>query len=196
MTAPAAAGDARTPSIRPLVPGDLAAYRGVRLRGLAEHPDAFSSSYEEEATPEGDARMARRLAPSPQAPHDGMLGAFCGGELVGTIGLTVDMRAKLRHRGLVVGMYVVRERARQGIGAALLAAQVDRARTIPGLASLALTVTDGNDAARRLYERAGFAVAGRDPDAVRVDGVAYDKLVMIRRLAADLPAIHDPRSTR
>lgn len=169
-------------AIRPLVPADFAAYRAVRLRGLAEHPEAFSSSFEEEATPEGDARIARRLEPSPLAPHDGMLGAFDGATLVGTIGMTVDMRAKLRHRGLVVGMYVVPERNREGIGRALLDALVVRARAIPGLTGLLLTVTDGNGGARRLYERAGFALAGREPEAVRVAGVAYDKLIMFRRL--------------
>jgi RimJ/RimL family protein N-acetyltransferase len=169
-------------AIRPLVATDFAAYRAVRLRGLAEHPEAFSSSFEEEATPEGDARIARRLEPSAQAPHDGMLGAFDGAALVGTIGMTVDMRAKLRHRGLVVGMYVVPERAGEGIGRALLDALVERARAIPGLTGLSLTVTDGNAAAVRLYERAGFAVAGREPEAVRVAGVAHDKLIMFRRL--------------
>lgn len=169
-------------AIRPLVPDDFAAYRAVRLRGLAEHPEAFSSSYEEEATPAGDARIARRLAPSPEAPHDGMLGAFDGAALVGTIGLTVDMRAKLRHQGLVVGMYVVPERAGQGTGGALLAAQVERARRVPGLESLLLTVTAGNEGAQRLYERAGFAVVGREPRSVRVNGIYYDKLLMYRAL--------------
>lgn len=169
-------------AIRPLSMGDFAQYRAVRLRALAEHPEAFTSSAEEEATPEGDARIARRLAPSPAAPHDGVLGAFDGETLVGTVGLVVDMRAKTRHRGHVVGMYVVPERARRGVGRALVDAQVERARAIPGLDSLALTVTAGNDGARRLYEGAGFAVVGRDPGAVRVGGIAHDKLFMHRRL--------------
>jgi len=92
------------------------------------------------------------------------------------------MRTKVRHRGHVVGMYVVPERARRGIGRALLDAQIDRARAIPGLAGLTLTVTAGNDGARTLYERAGFVVVGRDPDAVRVGVASYDKLLMYRRL--------------
>ncbi|HEX4883841.1 MAG TPA: GNAT family N-acetyltransferase [Casimicrobiaceae bacterium] len=168
-------------TIRPLVPADFAAYRAVRLRALAEHPDAFTSSADEEASAEGDARMARRLSPPPSAPHDGMLGALDDGALVGTIGMTVDMRAKCRHRGLVVGMYVVPERAREGIGRALLDAQIARARAVR-LAGLTLTVTAGNARALRLYERAGFAVVGRDPDAMRVGDVSYDKLHLHMRL--------------
>jgi RimJ/RimL family protein N-acetyltransferase len=169
-------------TIRPLGPHDFAAYRRVRLRALAEHPEAFTSSADEEATTEGDARMARRLSPSPQAPHDAMLGAFADGALVGTIGMTVDMRAKTRHRGLVVGMYVVPERAGRGLGRALIEAQIARARATPGLDSLVLTVTAGNAHAQRLYEHAGFEVVGREPEAVRVAGVGHDKLMMFRRL--------------
>lgn len=169
-------------AIRLLGSADFAQYRALRLRALAEHPEAFTSSAEEEATPEGDARIARRLDPAPGAPHDAVLGAFDGGTLVGAVGLVVDMRAKVRHRGHVVGMYVVPERAGQGVGRALLDAQVERARAIGGLDSLVLTVTAGNDGAQRLYERTGFAVVGRDPGAVRVAGVAHDKLLMHRRL--------------
>ena len=169
-------------AIRQLGPADFAQYRAVRLRALAEHPEAFTSSAEEEATAEGDARIARRLEAPASAPHDGVLGAFDGATLVGTVGLTVDMRAKTRHRGHVVGMYVVPECARRGIGRTLIDAQIERARALHGLDSLVLTVSAGNDGARRLYERAGFVVVGRDPGAVRVAGVAHDKLLMHRRL--------------
>jgi ribosomal protein S18 acetylase RimI-like enzyme len=169
-------------AIRPLVGGDFARYRALRLRGLAEHPEAFTSSVGEEATAEGDARIAARLEPSAHAPHDAMLGAFEGDVLVGAVGLAVDMREKACHRAHVLGMYVVPERARCGVGRALLDAAIERARATPGLAGLTLTVTAGNDGALRLYERAGFAVVGRDPDAIRVGGASHDKLLMYRRL--------------
>lgn len=168
-------------AIRALQPADHTVYRAVRLRGLAEHPEAFSSSHEEETSAEGEARMARRLAPTPSAPHDFMLGAFADGALVGTIGLMVDMRLKTRHSGLVIGMYVVPERSREGVGRALLDALIERARTIP-LTNLHLTVTKGNAAACRLYERAGFAITGSQPEAILVAGRLHDKLLMFRRL--------------
>lgn len=174
--------DAPAIAIRPLGGGDFASYRALRLRGLAEHPEAFTSSAEEEATAEGDARIAARLGQAAHAPHDAVLGAFDGDALVGAVGLAVDTREKARHRAHVLGMYVVPERTRCGIGRALLDAAIGRARATPGLAGLTLTVTAGNDRALRLYERAGFAVVGRDPDAVRVAGVAHDKLLMYRRL--------------
>jgi ribosomal protein S18 acetylase RimI-like enzyme len=169
-------------AIRPLGRADLACYRALRLRGLAEHPEAFTSSADEEATPEGDARIAARLGQAAHAPHDAVLGAFDGDALVGAVGLAVDMREKASHRAHLLGMYVVPERTRCGIGRALLDAAIARARATPGLAGLTLTVTAGNDGALRLYERAGFAVVGRDPDALRVGGASHDKLLMYRRL--------------
>ena len=52
-----------------------------------------------------------------------MLGAFDGGALAGLCGMDVDMRAKVRHKGHVFGMYVPSERAGRGIGGALVDAR-------------------------------------------------------------------------
>src|SRR5512137_1345279 len=93
----------RAVKIRRLGPDDLAAYRALRLRGLAEHPEAFTSSVEEEAA-KPPAALASRLAPKAVSPRDVVLGAFVGGALVGIVGLEVDPRRKVRHKGHVFGM--------------------------------------------------------------------------------------------
>lgn len=169
-------------AIRPLTTDDLKVYRALRQRGLAEHPEAFTSSAEEEARA-GDAKLAKRLAPAPDAPHDVMIGAFADVALVGTIGLAVDGRVKVRHRGQLFGMYVPAEHTGRGIGRALVCAMIDRAKAIAQLDSLVLRVTATNERARRLYEHAGFTVFGREPAAIRIANVPYDKLLMIRWLA-------------
>jgi ribosomal protein S18 acetylase RimI-like enzyme len=168
--------------IRPLRQDDAQAYIALRLRGLAEHAEAFTSSAEEEARKPPSA-FATRLAGTPERPHDVVLGAFVGDALVGIVGMDVDPRAKVRHRAHVFGMYVPEEHAGRGIGRALLGALVARA-TGAGLSQLVLTVTATNDAARTLYERAGFVAFGREPEAVVVNGVRHDKLHMIRFLGA------------
>jgi ribosomal protein S18 acetylase RimI-like enzyme len=48
----------------------------------------------------------------------------------------------------------------RGVGSALLTGLVERGRA-SGWRGLSLSVEDGNDAARRLYERHGFRVVGR-----------------------------------
>lgn len=162
--------------IRPLAPADAAAYRALRLRGLREHPEAFTSSHEEDVQQPlqvAEARLASARVT--------FWGAFRGGELYGIVGLDREPRAKNRHKATVVGMYVAPEASGQCFGAKLLDALIAQARA-EGLESLLLTVTEGNDTAQRLYERAGFRSFGTEPRAIRVDGRYYGKNHMILQL--------------
>jgi len=161
------------------VPADAAAYRALRLRGLAEHPDAFTSSAEDEAKRPLSATEARIAADS----ADVVFGAFVGGELAGVVGLAREPRAKNRHKATVFGMYVAPEFGRRGLGRALIRHLVAAAQGESGLEQLELTVTQTNDAARGLYESEGFRSFGIEPRAIRVDGRYYDKNHMVRFLA-------------
>lgn len=164
--------------IRLLTAADAPAYRALRLRGLREHPQAFTSSYDEDLQhPEQIA--AARLASATHA----FWGAFVGAKLVGIVGLERERRAKNRHKATVVGMFVAGEAAGRGVGRGLLAALLVQARG-EGLESLVLTVTEGNDKARRLYEAAGFRSFGIEPRAIQVDGRAYAKNHMVLDLTA------------
>ncbi|MFS0705473.1 N-acetyltransferase family protein [Cellulomonas sp. 179-A 9B4 NHS] len=60
-----------------------------------------------------------------------------------------------------LGMAVVAGRRGAGVGSALLAGFLDRARAL-GWTAVSLSVEDGNTAARALYERHGFVVVGRN----------------------------------
>jgi ribosomal protein S18 acetylase RimI-like enzyme len=153
--------------VRPLTPADATLYRALRLRALREHPDAFTSSWEEDRDQPLEAAAARL------AKH-AFWGAYQASELYGIVGLERESRAKNRHKATVVGMYVAPEAAGQGVGRALMEALLAHARDA-GIQSLVLTVTDGNPAATRLYERAGFRSFGVEPDAIRVEGRSYAK---------------------
>jgi ribosomal protein S18 acetylase RimI-like enzyme len=155
--------------IRRLQAADAPAYRALRLRALREHPEAFTSSHEEDAA-QPPAVAEKRLA----SPEFAAWGAFQGRELYGIVGLEREGRAKNRHKATVVGMYVAPEVAGQGVGRALLEALVAHARSC-GIESLVLTVTDGNAGAERLYAGAGFRSFGIEPDAIRVAGRSWAK---------------------
>ena len=155
--------------VRRLEAADVPAYRALRLRALREHPEAFTSSYEEDAVLP-PAFTAQRLA----APDFAAWGAFEGLELYGMVGLERERRAKNRHKAAVVGMYVAPEAARQGVARGLLEALVAHARAI-GIESLVLTVTEGNAEAQQLYVASGFRSIGVEPDAIRVAGRSYGK---------------------
>jgi ribosomal protein S18 acetylase RimI-like enzyme len=165
--------------IRRLGPADATLYRSLRLRALREHPDAFTSSYEEDSAQPLEASAARLGAHA-------FWGAYDGAELRGFVGLERERRAKNRHKASVVGMYVAPEAAAQGVGRALLEALVAHARK-EGLQHLVLTVTEGNEHAQRLYEGAGFRSFGVEPDAIRVDGRAYAKNHMHLELGPAAP---------
>jgi ribosomal protein S18 acetylase RimI-like enzyme len=155
--------------VRRLVAADAGAYRALRLRALREHPEAFTSSYEEDAA-QPAAMAAQRLA----SPDFAAWGAFEADALYGIVGLERERRAKNRHKASVVGMYVAPELARNGVARALVDALLAHARA-SGIQSLVLTVTEGNASARSLYEQAGFRSIGVEPDAIRVNGRSYAK---------------------
>ena len=162
-------------SLRPLTTEDAAAYRALRLRALAEFPDAFTSSAAEEANSPED-WVARRLR---EREGHMMLGAFVGDELAGTAGLERRPRAKENHKALLYGMFVAPEHGGRHIGREMVDEVLRIARTWPGLEQITLTVTRTNDRARRLYAEAGFITFGVEHRAIKVDGTYYDKEHMV-----------------
>jgi ribosomal protein S18 acetylase RimI-like enzyme len=165
-------------SIRRLQSDDAPAYRALRLRALRDHPEAFTSSYEEDEREPPESARSRLASPGTQ-----FWGAFQDGALCGMVGLVREARAKNRHKATVVAMYVAPECAGRGLGRALLEALVDQARA-DGIESLLLTVTEGNDPARRLYEAAGFRSFGIEPRAIKVAGRLYAKNHMVLDLTS------------
>ena len=160
-------------TIRPLTAADAEQYRTFRLRGLREHSDAFRSSFEDESR--RDIATTRERLTAGQ-----FLGAFDKDRpLIGAIGLLLEAGLKTRHIGQVIGMYVIREHAGQGVGASLLQALIDQARSTTGLEQLLLTVTLSNAHAKRLYESVGFEVFGVEPRAIKVGAQYFDKAHMI-----------------
>ena len=178
--------------IRRLELPDAPAYRALRLRGLREHPAAFTSSFEEDNL-QPLAQTEKRLAASASTV---LLGAFegeatspgpLGGVLVGVVGFAREERLKNRHKAVLIGLYVAPEATGQGVGRALIAAVVQAARDA-GLGLLVLTVTVGHTAARALYAAAGFQSIGIEPDAIRCGGESHAK----EHMALQLPAASAP----
>ena len=160
--------------LRALTSDDAVAFWQLRLTGFRDDPEAFGSTAEDHATrPLTD--VERELG---SGEDHYVIGAFDGASLVGIIGFDRERRAKRRHRAVVWGMYVDRSARGRGVGRALLDELLARARRVAGLEQLLLTVMAANGSARRLYERAGFAVYGHAPRAMLMDGAAYDEDLM------------------
>lgn len=156
-------------------------YRALVLEAYKQHPEAFTSSVAERgAMPLSwwESRLSGEL--------DLLLGAFEDSGLVGIVGLAFESRETARHKATLFGLYVCGNHRRHGLGARLLQAALDEARTHVGLKLIQLTVTAGNHQALGLYERCGFVQFGLEPLAVRVGIEYFDKIHMWREVIADL----------
>lgn len=162
--------------IERLAPRHARTYRELMLEAYAQHPAAFTSSAEERAALTL-AWWEERLSDAPDA-REAVFGAFDGAALVGAAGLLFEPRAKGRHKATLFGMMVRPSHRRVGVGAGLLGAALAHARSRRELLQLQLTVTDGNDGARALYQRFGFVAYGVEPYAVAVDAGYVAKIHM------------------
>ncbi|NOV25267.1 N-acetyltransferase [Cupriavidus necator] len=173
--------------IRLLTPADAAAFHALRLQGLAEAPEAFAASLEEEQELAPEA-VAQRLAPSADKAMFGAFAPGAGGDapggLVGMVGVMREPRRKHWHKASIFGMYVAPGWREHKLGRALMRRALQQAAAMPGVRQVTLCVNAGSAGAVRLYESLGFERFGLEPDALYVAPHFHDKLDMVLRLPA------------
>ena len=163
-----------TVEVRACVPDEWETYRDLRLRALAEDPHAFGSTHAREL--EFTEEVWRERAA-------GMAVAECDGRPAGIVGAWQfePMATEL------VGMWVASECRGRGVGEALVAWVIDRARE-QGSARVGLWFAAGNDAARRLYERCRFVeVADATPVENRYARSDHRMVLPLRDHVAEPP---------
>lgn len=142
--------------IRRLRPDEGAAYRAIRLRALADAPDAFCSTLAEEEARPPDSWSAR-LDNAARSGIDCPLVAERDGDMLGMVWAKVD--AADADTVNLFQMWVAPECRGQGVAHALLMGAVDWARA-RGARTVGLGVNCANAAAVALYRRAGFGILG------------------------------------
>lgn len=144
-------------------------YRRLRLRALADAPDAFGSTYEAAAA------RPEQVWKSRLAELDGHLDAALLAEVDGApAGLAWGrIEPDAQHTATVYQMWVAPEHRRSGAGRRLLDTVVAWAAG-RGVTSVCLDVTIGNEPAERLYEAAGFRVCG-PPAPLRPDSPLMER---------------------
>jgi ribosomal protein S18 acetylase RimI-like enzyme len=139
--------------VRPFAAHEWRLLRELRLRALAEAPDAFARTLAEEEG-RADETWGRLLAESIASPAACSLVAERGGEPVGlAYGRLADEAPEVAH---LYSMWVAPTARRAGVGRALVEAVAAWARGCDAR-RLVLGVTEGNTAAVRLYEATGFS---------------------------------------
>jgi ribosomal protein S18 acetylase RimI-like enzyme len=139
--------------IRRIAAGDWPEGREVRLRALADAPTAFGTTHAE-ALERPDEWWQKWARDGARSEGQALYLAWDGEHAVGIAGAFRD--DAIWH---VFSMWVDPAHRGNGTGRALLDAVVGFARD-HGAAEVVLSVTDGNDAARALYERYGFVDTG------------------------------------
>ncbi len=150
--------------IRLLNENDAVKYKEKRIEALQNHPEAFSSSVEEEMEYSIEVHASRLRAVNAYT-----FGAFEEDKLVGVVTLVTEIKRKLKHRSDIFAMYVTPQVRRYGVGKQLMNAAIEKAKEIGGVEQVYLTVSSNNTAAKNLYESIGFKLIGNDPRSMKID---------------------------
>ncbi len=159
--------------IRKLREEDAAIYRTIRLEALKENPEAYSSSYEENAN-----RPLADFSSQLKNPLCTTFGLYEGEDLVGIATLCQENRIKTQHKGDIYGVYMADRAKGKGYGRKLMEACIDQAKAM-GLKQVHLGVSKGNTPAKNLYESLGFSTYGTEPRAISWKGHFVDMVYMV-----------------
>jgi RimJ/RimL family protein N-acetyltransferase len=95
--------------------------------------------------------------------------------MVGQAGFSRYRGAKVRHKGMIWGVYVTAAARGQGVAKAMLTLLLDRVRRHTGLEQVLLSVAVSQVAARQLYTALGFEVYGDERHALKVGDSYVDE---------------------
>ncbi len=151
--------------IRVLDANDAVEFRVMRTEALRSEPFAFGMDTETFLAKSEDELRSQLL---PVENISFTVGAFIDGKLVGSAGLFRHKMIKFRHGADLNAMYVASSARRKGVGKALVAALIERARTFEGLEMISLTATHTQTAAIQMYRKAGFETWGKSQRTLKV----------------------------
>ncbi|MBA2655378.1 MAG: GNAT family N-acetyltransferase [Tatlockia sp.] len=146
------------------------AFQALRLDALQKNPEAFGSSYEEEAVMSiGDFKEGYKKCT--------IFGTFKADSLVGCAGFFIQSPIKMQHRGVLFSMYVEPSCRNKGIASSLVKAVIEHAKKT--VLQLHATVVTSNKSALNLYEKNGFIIYGTEPHSLRINDGFYDEHLMV-----------------
>ncbi|WP_240948486.1 GNAT family N-acetyltransferase [Bacillus sp. RO1] len=158
---------------------DAEPFQKLRLESLVKEPTSFASSYEEELHRSLN-EIKNRI---PENQDSFIYGLFDSEILVGITGFHREDKLKFKHKGFIWGVYVTEEFRGKGYSKQLLEHTLTKAKNIPGLKQIQLTVAATNTSAKKLYESYGFEVFGYEKSALYVDGFYLDEEHMVLQLS-------------
>jgi len=148
----------------------------LRMMALETDPWSFVDSPEELR-----AMSVQEFATRLRADHaeNFIVGAFEQGAAVGMVGCYQEVPLKRRHKAWIWGVFVAPAARGRGIANSLMQAAIQRAKTIPGVEMLLLTVAVDQPAPRKLYASLGFRSFGVEPRGLKIGNDSHDEENMV-----------------
>lgn len=162
--------------IRVVRPEEAPQFRVLRLRSLAEHPEAYHSTYAD-----WDGALSQYVE---RIETNRLVGVFADNRLVGftLVALQARRGGHVRHKCEFWSVYLAPEYRGRGLARRMLEASIIEARNF-GFEAVVLSVNATNAGARRLYEALGFVEYGLEKNSIKLpDGRRFDDILMELRL--------------
>jgi GNAT superfamily N-acetyltransferase len=137
--------------IRTIAAGEWPVWRDLRLRALAEAPDAFRPTLEEESN-QPDRWWSELIGATVEHPRGGLWVAWADDEAVGMLFGRLDEEYTVMEIG---AMWVAPDVRRQSVGTGLIEAAIEWARGL-GVSVASLWATEDNTEAVAFYRQRGF----------------------------------------
>ena len=159
--------------IKLLTEDDWRLWKSIRLEALKNMPEAFGSSFEEEL---GllDIDFQKTLN------QNNIFAVFQNDEIFGCVAFACLHMNKMKHKGILWGMYIRPEYRGKGAADSLLKTVILFAKS--KVTQLHLTCVTNNNPAVKFFQRNGFEIYGTEPRALKIDMQYYDELLMVLML--------------
>ena len=115
-----------------------------------------------------------------------IVGAFEQGAAIGMVGCYQEIPLKRRHKAWIWGVFVAPTARGRGIAKSLMQAAIQRAKTIPDVEMLLLTVTVNQPAPRKLYQSLGFRSFSVEPRGLKIGNESHDEENMVLEFNKEL----------
>lgn len=161
--------------IRVLTKKDAEIYLELRVEGLKQNPEAFSSSYEDIINKENPIEYKAQILAQDE---NYTLGAFKDDQLIGVATLETKPYVKQEHKAKIGSVYVSPKARGLGAGKSLIKACIELAKKLD-VEQIMLDVVVGNDGAKKLYETLGFKTFGVQERSLKYNGQYWDEEHMV-----------------
>lgn len=140
---------------------------------LARYPEEWECDVEKEV---------KWIENCRNSPSSLMIACYIDGEIAGNCEINFRGGMKTRHRS-VIAIALISKYWNLGIGSHMFEEMLAEAASREGVEMVELGFIEGNDRARRLYEKFGFQVVSKTPNAYKLrDGSLVDECYMQKYL--------------